>query len=1149
MKSAAASPSKNAVDSKISPQPQSSANEFRKIKAQWASAKALAEEEEAQRRRQRAALGEGAGAGAGRDTAGKEALVKAAKERDVQRNKLKERLFTIEHAGVLGVLGWFLFVHLVGIFFFTKGFLLARLVLENKSECAVLPFDGTAAAAAVGADPLQVATDRGCWHPKTFDKAIVLVIDALRYDFTVPFRPTVEGEQPQHFHNHFPVLYETAVESPDKAFLLPFIADAPTTTLQRLKGLTTGTLPTFIDAGSNFAGTAIDEDNLIAQLHGAGKRIVHLGDDTWQSLFPGLFDADLSHPYDSFNVRDLHTVDNGVIEHLFPLMHADNATKWDVVVGHFLGVDHAGHRYGPNHAAMAAKLNQMDQVIRDVISSIDESTLLVVMGDHGMDGKGDHGGESDDEVEAALWMYSKRAGVFGRANDVVLAPPLTAKERPVPQIDFVPTLALLLGIPIPFNSLGSPIEEAFSGAGGRDLGNLVHVNRLSSAQIKRYQHEYALARGVDESNTSGPLGIWARAEEDWNSISQHQHQHQRRGSDRHRPILQTVYESYREYQRDTLRVCKGLWARFDVPSMIQGILILFAGIVLLVFYARGIRGDRTDLSYPTLRRIGAGSGIGVMGGMILTGTRIVQLSRIEGLVLGIAVGGILGVSWTVLWVPTRILSPLPNSLWAWLAVIFTVSQSVGFASNSYTIWEDHILLFFLATFGVVAALSSLRQKRTEDRVLGFYHSVVFVVLGRIASLSRVCREEQMPYCISTYYASSTSSTSAWWHLFIPLLLAIILPSVIHSYYRGTKSYEGSAVFWIGIAFRTGLFIVAVFWAIDSAEDGDWFPSFSKSMVKNTRVVLAQVVLAIAFAAGTTTFGWARPCISVVTTPGPDSTPNSDPKNPATPGGTSQQPPTKTVVTILGYANVHGTRYALLLINFALAIILLQKPLGGGTIGLQTWQILSLLEILDTNGLTTSNSAIGPVVLGLLGSFHFFTTGHQATLSSIQWKIAFVPLSTVKYPWSPLVVVLNTFGAQILSAVAVPLTVLWKRPIDARGGPLTPSSSSTQAQAQAHSRSQIPAASTKSLSKNGVSRLLSDVAQAAATHILYYATINLATTMWAGWLRRHLMLYRIFCPRFMMGAVVLAVVDVVVLFVSVAGVRWSTVSVGEVFGWS
>jgi len=92
-------------------------------------------------------------------------------------------------------------------------------------------------------------------------QAVVIIIDALRYDFTVPFHPTAEGAKPEIFHNNLPILHETAIQSPQNAFLLPFIADPPTTTLQRLKGLTTGTLPTFIDAGSNFAGTAIDEDN------------------------------------------------------------------------------------------------------------------------------------------------------------------------------------------------------------------------------------------------------------------------------------------------------------------------------------------------------------------------------------------------------------------------------------------------------------------------------------------------------------------------------------------------------------------------------------------------------------------------------------------------------------------------------------------------------------------------------------------------------------------------------------------------------------------------------------------------------------------------------------------------------------------------
>ena len=37
---------------------------------------------------------------------------------------------------------------------------------------------------------------------------------------------------------------------------------------------------------------------------------------------------------------------------------------WDILVAHFLGVDHCGHRFGPDHPAMADKLTQMDGVIR-----------------------------------------------------------------------------------------------------------------------------------------------------------------------------------------------------------------------------------------------------------------------------------------------------------------------------------------------------------------------------------------------------------------------------------------------------------------------------------------------------------------------------------------------------------------------------------------------------------------------------------------------------------------------------------------------------------------------------------------------------------------------------------------------------------------
>ncbi|KAJ5717645.1 hypothetical protein N7488_003291 [Penicillium malachiteum] len=1014
-----------------------------------------------------------------------------------------EQEFKSKHLGVLGVLLWILFLHIAGIYFFTKGFLLTRMVLDNKSSCDVLPFDSSTA--------ITGNKDKGCWHEKSFDKAVVIIIDALRYDFTVPFVPQDETEYAHHFHDNIPVLYETAVKSPANAFLLPFIADPPTTTLQRLKGLTTGTLPTFIDAGSNFAGTAIDEDNLVAQLHSAGKALVQLGDDTWQSLFPGYFDENLTHPFDSFNVWDLHTVDNGVNEHLFPLLQSENRNKWDVIFGHYLGVDHAGHRYGPDHAAMAGKLQEMDRVIRDIIAALDDKTLLVVMGDHGMDTKGDHGGESDDEVQAALWMYSKR-GIFGRTSKETLLPPKHARERPVPQIDLVPTLSLLLGMPIPFNNLGSPIEEAFAGPKGNDWANLATVNQLTAAQIKRYQHEYATARGAGYDEES--FNLWSAAEGEWKSAS--------KSFTSKSTAVRASYDLYRKYQRHTLDICRGLWARFDVVSMVQGVLLLLGGIMFIVLYARSMRADRTEFTGGLLLRAAIGACFGATTGPVLGLSGLVDMTIIDCSVLLAAGASMVGAFSALVGKSAQLTLPLPSGVWGWLAFFFTVSQSVGFASNSYTIWEDEILLFFLTTFGVCAGISSMRQKLATDRILGVYHSVLFVILGRVASISRLCREEQMPFCRSTYYASSTSSISAPWQLAIPFVVMLFLPSVVRSFYVGSKSYEDNATLWIGFAFRLGLLITSLFWVLEGADDGGWLP-LSKETLKTGRVFLAQVVLSLAFVAGTAAFVYAKPCVSISV-----SKPQDDPNAPPAPIIAGQEQKPRTTVTILGFGNVYGTRFFFLVINFALAIILMSKPMGQGAIALLLWQILSLLEILDTNALTLTNSAIGPVILGVLGSFYFFKTGHQATLSSIQWESAFIPLSTIQYPWSPLLVILNTFGAQILAAIAVPLTVLWKRPL------------------QTHDRVSTSPSTTKS--PNPATKLLSDVIQAASTHILYLATINLATTMWAGHLRRHLMLYRIFCPRFMMGAIVLGVIDVILVLFAVTGIRFSTVSVGDVFGW-
>ena len=966
-------------------------------------------------------------------------------------------------------------VQILGLSFFAKGFLLTRLVLDTKSECTVLP-DGSTS-----------NVDDGCWHPKSFDRAVIIVIDALRYDFTIPTEAAPADREHGFYLDNLPLLYDIASKQPENAFLLPFIADPPTTTLQRLKGLMTGTLPVFIDAGSNFAGMEVEEDNMITQLRDAGKIMVHLGDDTWHSLFPGYFDPNQTRAYDSFNVWDLHTLDNGVIEHIHPLLNQGSQKTWDVIFAHFLGVDHAGHRYGPDHQAMADKLRQMNQVLQDVVSSIDDDTLLIVMGDHGMDTKGDHGGESDEEVQAALWAYSKKAR-FGRVDSAHLLPPATGKERPVGQIDLVSTLSLLLGLPVPFNNLGTPIPEAFIGSRNSDWQNLAAAELHVFSQLQKYQAEYSqskdlgvndiqhrLYRGVEEALRGTGSQKWPE-----------------------------VHAAYRAWHEETITMYRNLWASFNFADMLHGIELLALGLISLSVLSRLMSVDKANLVPSLLRNISIGTITGVASGPLLSVIIPDYLTAIGGALYGFGLGGLLGASWSIWQRRGYLTSAYAPSFWGWMSLIFCLTQSAGFAANSFTIHEDTILLFFLTTFGVLGLVSSLRQASNSDRILGAYQSVVFVLLTRASSYSRLCREEQMPGCRSTFYASSTSSTSAPWQLLIPFLIAAVLPELIKAFYKGTASWSGSAGFWLGFSFRMGFILVACYWVLDAADNGEWLSDYvTSSTLKTINMTLARCALAIALPVGLGTFVWAKPCVDISL----DSQPGSDPS--------SETPSTK--ITILGYANAYGSRYFLVLPMLVLCTSLLLPPMGQFSIAICAWQILCLLEILDANWLSInqlSNSSIGPVVLAMLGSYHYFKTGHQAVLSSIQWNSAFVPLRTIRYPWSPLLVALNTFGPQILCAAAVPLTVLWKRPI----------------------------------SKHGLRGIWSDVTNACLTHMLYYATIQLATTLWAGHLRRHLMLYRVFMPRFLMASAVLVVVDIVLIFFALSSVRITGLSVGEIFGY-
>lgn len=109
---------------------------------------------------------------------------------------------------------------------------------------------------------------------------------------------------------------------------------------------------------------------------------------------------------------------------------------------------------------MLPKQIEMDSIVRQIFEAILQesclrNTLLVLLGDHGMNEKGNHGGDSPSEVASALTFMSPRFKTISKG----LESPVTATKgyeyySVVNQIDIVPTLAGLLGFSIPTSSAG-----------------------------------------------------------------------------------------------------------------------------------------------------------------------------------------------------------------------------------------------------------------------------------------------------------------------------------------------------------------------------------------------------------------------------------------------------------------------------------------------------------------------------------------------------------------------------------------------------------------------------------------------------------------------------------------------------------------------
>ncbi|KAG0333160.1 mannose-ethanolamine phosphotransferase gpi13 [Podila horticola] len=125
----------------------------------------------------------------------------------------------------------------------------------------------------------------------------------------------------------------------------------------------------------------------------------------------------------------------------------------------------------------------------------------------------------------------------------------------------------------------------------------------------------------------------------------------------------------------------------------------------------------------------------------------------------------------------------------------------------------------------------------------------------------------------------------------------------------------------------------------------------------------------------------------------------------------------------------------------------------------------------------------------------------ATLSSIQWPSAFIGIQKTNFFFSPILVVVNTLGPFLICAAALPLVVLWKLP--PRGD------------------------------KAGKITLFPELTRLCLMMMMHQSLVLVANMFFTGGMfRRHLMVWKVFAPRFMLQATALLSMDLILVTVAV-----------------
>eukprot|EP00096_Caligus_rogercresseyi_P005606 TRINITY_DN2157_c0_g1_i1.p1 TRINITY_DN2157_c0_g1~~TRINITY_DN2157_c0_g1_i1.p1 ORF type:complete len:785 (+),score=220.17 TRINITY_DN2157_c0_g1_i1:1226-3580(+) len=748
---------------------------------------------------------------------------------------------------------------------------------------------------------------------------------------------------------------------------------------------------------------------------------------------------------------------------------------------------------------MSRKIQEMSDIVGYVADRMSNDTVLFVLGDHGMKNTGDHGGDSRDEISSTFLVYNKKYKF--RSTDSRMVNPS--------QIDFLPTASLWMGLPIPFSNLGAYLPLL------QDERHNQHFIKSNVDQVMSYFQGYFTSSSRQEFSKTKVRHLEDLFRE---------FKAQLKGV-----MSRTDFRSSEKLGFEILdhakRMCQSVWAQFNLTPMGAGLSLILvhtsALLPLLLIndsdFLKVLNKDFLPLLVIS-GLVGAG-GLPVFASLVnpdLAFNPLLILS--SGASLSVIVFGVF-ILWTL-----RKECSLDINMKSFYFSLFYLGLLSLTLSNSFVVEEPYIQSFVLNSF-LIGLPWFIPSTGPYLRCL----SLIIALLVRCSNVYFICREEQVTNWGCETMLDFTKSIGDLpqevsrslknWRFFSTLLSVFLTVALSRRWLKNCGNLNGSSPIVALVKYAPsfcGLSMVS-YWALNGSRLASKILPWQRNILALSVFLLSSLTtLAVLF----------RPLLVYLQDHEADkreffrneasSIYNYLKMQYAKGGGgvgCSSQSKKESVRPVYGIGTALSAPLVAIILCVSLSSMLV---LGDGicpsiAVMLAVMVMIAFLNAVDNQANSVRYSSI--LLWWLAQNVFFYASGHSTTFSSIHWSAAFVGFNGDDYGKEnyviPFILVIwNTYISRILFALALLLLYLSTYTL-----PLTASPGFLLSRAKDEGKK-----GELSLLEMETGRVRSGMLRLYLNYSLLLGLQLFFSMLSAGVLRRHLMVWKIFTPKFIFEGV-------------------------------